>query len=106
MNERERALMQRQSALLQRSAVLRERWADDAAGFAPAFGTADLALDGWRWLHAHPQWPGGLLLLALVVRPRRLWRWGWRAAWVWRLWRRARPWATPWLHAARRVWDG
>lgn len=106
MKERERALLERQSVLLQRSALLRDRWGRDAAGFLPAFGAVDLAADGWRWLRAHPEWPAGVLLLAVALRPRRLWRWGWRAAWAWRMWRRARPWAAPWLRAARRVWDG
>lgn len=106
MKERERALLQRQSLLLQRSALLRERWEQDAGAFAPSFAAADLAVDGWRWLRTHPEWPGGLLLLTLAVRPRRLWRWSWRAAWAWRLWRRARPWAAPWWRAAQRVWGG
>ncbi len=106
MTESERSLLKRQSVLLQRSAMLRTRWTRDAVGFAPAIGVVDFAVDGWRWLRLHPQWPAGLLVLALAVRPRRLWRWGWRAAWAWRAWRRVRPWTTPWLRASRRVWGG
>lgn len=106
MKKSERSLLERQSQLLQRSALLRDRWGRQALALAPPLALADHVVGGWRWLRSHPELPAAALLLSVAVRPRRLWRWGLRAVWTWRLWRRARPWLRPWMRAAGRLWGG
>ena len=82
-----RSLQRRRESLLVRSAGLRARLGRQAEGLAAPLALADLALDGWRWLRAHPQWPVAAVTVWVVVRPRRALRWLGRA---WSLWRGAR----------------
>jgi hypothetical protein len=40
--------------------------------------------EGWRWLRAHPEAPIAAFVVVAVLRPRRVWRWGWKLWWGWR----------------------
>jgi YqjK-like protein len=87
--ERHRQELQlRRERLRMRSAELRLTIADRSQAFAPPLALADQAQAGVRWLRAHPEWPLGTLALLLVMRPRRVLRWGGRLWMGWRLWRR------------------
>ncbi len=82
-----RALQRRREALLVRSAGLRARLSRQTEALAAPLALVDLALDGWRWLRMHPQWPLAAVTVWVVVRPRRALRGLGR---VWSLWRAAR----------------
>jgi hypothetical protein len=89
--DRRTRLAARRQALLQRSGELRERLALQGRALQPAFGWADQAREGWRWLQAHP-WVG-LVAAAVLVwrRPRAVWRGAWLVWRGWRLWQRWAP---------------
>lgn len=67
---------------------LRADFARNAAGLAPAFGVADCAADGVRWLRRHPQVIVAAGVALVVARPRRAWRWARRAFVGWKVWRK------------------
>jgi hypothetical protein len=79
----------RREQLLLRSATLRGQLARDAQVLQAPLALADSVRDGLRWLRQNPEWPLGGVLLLLVLKPRRTWRWISRGWWAWRLWRRA-----------------
>jgi len=85
-------LQQRQWQLLQRSAQLRGDVAQAWQGVQRPLSAADLVLAGWLWLRRHPELPLVATLVLVVLRPRRVWRWGGRLWWVWRRWRRVQRW--------------
>ena len=64
----------------------------DATRHRIALLAADLVLAGWFWLRRHPELPLVATLVLVVLRPRRVWRWGGRLWWVWRRWRRVQRW--------------
>jgi len=80
----------RRERLLLRSAALRVQLARDAQGLATPLAIADTVGDAARWLWRHPEWPLGALVMLVVLRPRRAWRWASRGWWAWRLWQRGR----------------
>lgn len=85
MNERRvKALAVRQQLLQSRSATLRGSLAVDAAVLQRRLDLADRVREGWRWLLAHPEAPLATLVVLVVMRPRRVWRWGWKLWWGWR----------------------
>lgn len=86
--ERVMALALRQQVLLLRSTELRGRLAADAAVLQPPLALADRVHEGWRWLRAHPEAPIAAFVVVAVLRPRRVWRWGWKLWWGWRTLRR------------------
>ena len=86
--ERAMALALRQQLLRLRSTELRGRLAADAAVLQPPLALADRVQEGWRWLRANPAAPVAALVVVAVLRPRRVWRWGWKLWWGWRTLRR------------------
>lgn len=82
--ERATALALRQQVLRLRSTELRGRLAADAAVLQPPLALADRVQEGWRWLRANPAAPVAALVVVAVLRPRRVWRWGWKLWWGWR----------------------
>jgi len=86
--ERATALALRQQLLLLRSTELRGRLAADAAVLQPPLALADRVQESWRWLRANPAAPVAALVVVAVLRPRRVWRWGWKLWWGWRTLRR------------------
>jgi hypothetical protein len=86
--ERATALALRQQLLRLRSTELRGRLAADAAVLRQPLAVADRLREGWRWLYAHPEAPVAALVVLAVLRPRRVWRWGWKLWWGWRTVRR------------------
>jgi hypothetical protein len=86
--QRAMALALRQQVLLLRSTELRGRLAADAAVLQPPLALADRVREGWRWLRANPAAPVAALVVVAVLRPRRVWRWGWKLWWGWRTLRR------------------
>lgn len=92
MDHRSRALATQRQRLQQRSAVLRERLAHQTQQLQPALDLAEQARDAGRWLRANPALVAGLVAALVVLRPRRLLRWGLRAWAGWRLLGRARSW--------------
>lgn len=70
------------------SESLRADFGRHAAGLAPAFTGADHAIGGVRWMQRHPQWVVAASVALIVARPKRVWRWGRRALFVWQAWRK------------------
>ena len=86
------ALMLRQQQLLIRSAQLRMSFAEQTQVLKRPLALADDARAGMQWLMRNPQWPLGVLVFAIVVRPARALRWGGRAWWAWKTIQRAQSW--------------
>lgn len=55
-----------------------------------ALARGDDVLRGVDWLKHHPAAIGAALAAAIVVSPRRTWRWGKRAFFLWRGWQAVR----------------
>ncbi len=87
--QRATALALRQQVLLLRSTELRGRLATDASAvLRRPLALADRVQEGWRWLRANPAAPIAAVVVVAVLRPRRVWRWGWKLWWSWRTLRR------------------
>ena len=87
--QRAAALALRQQVLLLRSTELRGRLAADASAvLRRPLAFADRVQEGWRWLRANPAAPIAAVVVVAVLRPRRVWRWGWKLWWGWRTLRR------------------
>jgi hypothetical protein len=69
---------------------LRADFGFNAAGLAPAFAGADLAIDGVHWVRRNPEVVVAVLVALVVIRPSRAWRWGRRAFIGWQAWRKLR----------------
>lgn len=87
--QRRRELQLRRELLRLRSAELRLSLHLHARALETPLAIADEARAGARWLREHPEWPLGALATLLVLRPRRVLRWGGRLWWGWRMWHRA-----------------
>ena len=90
MNDRAHELALRQGELRARIALQRAALASHSCGLERVLGTADMALAGVDWLKAHPEVVGVTVAVVVVVSPRRTWRWGKRAFYVWRGWQTVR----------------
>ncbi|MDH4289755.1 MAG: YqjK-like family protein [Aquincola sp.] len=88
MSGRALALARRQQVLLARSAELRIHAATQLSVLRPPLDLADQFRSGWHWLRTHPEWPIGVAIMVVVLRPRRALRWGLRLWSGWRLLRR------------------
>ena len=90
MNERLLELAVRRGELKARCAQQREALAATMRPVVDALGMADQAVLGAgklkAWLSGHPTWVAGGLAALLAIRPRRAWRWGKRAFFLWRGW--------------------
>ena len=83
-------LVVRQQRLLLRSAQLRLALAAQVQVLKGPLAVADQARSGLKWLYNNPRWPLGVLLVLLVLRPRRIVLWGGRAWWAWASFKRVR----------------
>jgi hypothetical protein len=89
--DRHRELELRRARLLARSTELRMAVGQQAQVLRTPLAVADQVRDGARWLRQHPEWPIGALVVLVILRPRRVFRWSSRLFWGWQMWRRARP---------------
>ena len=80
----------RHGALRERIAAQRQTLFSHAGPLESALGGIDKALAGVDWLKAHPAAVGVAVALAVAASPKRAWRWGSRAFFVWRGWRSVR----------------
>jgi hypothetical protein len=87
MNARALELASRRGALRERIDAQRAALGVHADGLAAAGARADALLRGVDWLKQHPLAVGAAVLALVVARPRRAWRWGGRALFLWRGWR-------------------
>lgn len=69
---------------------LRADFSRHAAGLAPAFAGADIAVEGFRWARRNPQFVIAAGVALLVARPKRVWRWARRGFIGWQAWRKLR----------------
>jgi len=86
--EEELELTRRRERALMRSAELRTTLAQQARVLEAPLAAADKARAAARWLVAHPEWPVGVLVAWVVLRPHRAMRWAVRLWWGWRAWQR------------------
>ncbi|MDR2678707.1 MAG: YqjK-like family protein [Zoogloeaceae bacterium] len=78
MNARLLELREQRGQLRARCANGRETLAQHADVFKPAFAVAELVWSGTKWVKQHPALTGSALAVALLLKPRRLWRlWRW-----------------------------
>ena len=68
-------LLRRREQLLLRSSRLRDDWSRQVQALRTPLHRADQVRDGADWLLQHPEWPIGVALVILVLRPRRTMRW-------------------------------
>ena len=92
MSARESELALRRQLLLTRSAALRATLAEQAVVLEAPLAAADRVHAGARWLVRQRGWILGGVVVVLVLRPRRAWRWARFGWWLWRSARRAQPW--------------
>lgn len=90
MNEKLLELAARRGALGVRIATQRRTLAHEAEALSGVFSAADAVLRGAEWLKQHPMAVGAAVAGAVVVRPRRAFRWAKRGFLVWRGWRTLR----------------
>ncbi len=83
-------LVLRQQRLLIRSAQLRGDMASLSQAFVRPLAIADQARTGLQWLYGNPHWPVGVLVVLIVLRPRRALVWSGRVWWGWRMFHRFR----------------
>lgn len=88
MTPQAETLERRQLRLLVRSGELRRQFAQDTQAWQQPLAVADQVQAGWRWLRAHPEVPLAAVAVMALLRPRRVWRLGWRVWAGWRLWQR------------------
>jgi hypothetical protein len=89
---RKEVLLLRRQSLQLRSAELRLRVERDVMRLAPSLALADRGVAGLRWLREHPEWSLGAAMVMVLLKPRRVLRWGMRLWWGWRTARRALEW--------------
>jgi hypothetical protein len=68
-------LVQRRERLLLRSAQLRTDWSQQVQALRAPLGVADRARAGVQWLARNPEWPLGVALVVVLLRPGRALRW-------------------------------
>ena len=82
-------LTRRRERLRLSSRQLREDWSRQVQALRSPLGLADRARDGVQRLAQHPEWPNGVALLVVLVRPGRVLRWAGYALQGYSLYRRA-----------------
>lgn len=65
------------------STRLREQFSHHAGGVVPLCAAADQVGGGLRWLQRRPEIVVGVLVAAVVARPRRIWQLARRSFFVW-----------------------
>ena len=76
-------LLRRREDLLLRSGRLRQEWSQQVQALRAPLGVADRAREAVRWLAGHPEWPVGVLVVIVLLRPARALRW---SAYAWQGW--------------------
>lgn len=76
----------RKQRLVMRSDTLREAIAADTAPLLPLFTASDKVVDGFHWLKARPGVVAGIAVVAAVLRPKTIFRWGRRGLFAWKAW--------------------
>jgi hypothetical protein len=76
--DREQQLLHRREQLVARSGQLRGDLVAHAGRLAPQGLLMGGAGRAWQWVQRHPQWVAGGVVVLLVLRPQRVWRWGGR----------------------------
>jgi hypothetical protein len=82
-------VLRRRERLLHRSSLLRAQWSQQVQVLRAPLGVADQARAGAQWLLQHPEWPLGVAVLLIVLRPGRALRWASYAVQGYGLYRRA-----------------
>jgi hypothetical protein len=75
VNEAQARLLQRREQLMLRSTRLRQDLSTQVQVLRRPLGVVDQARDGLHWLARHPEWPLGVALLLVLMRPGRVLRW-------------------------------
>jgi hypothetical protein len=76
-------LLRRREELLLRSGRLRQEWSQQVQALRAPLGVADRAREAAHWLVRHPEWPLGVLVVIVLLRPARALRW---SAYAWQGW--------------------
>lgn len=90
MNERLLELAHRHGALQARIAEQRRQLAQHVVPIEAALARGDALRHALAWLKAHPGAVGSAVAVAVVLRPRRMWRWARRGFVLWRGWQAVR----------------
>lgn len=90
MSTRQVELALKKQRLLLECASQRYQLAEYAKGMSPVFSTADRVVEVTSWLRQHPAAVAASGLAIMVMRPRALWRLGWRGFAAWRFVRKLR----------------
>ena len=77
-------LLLRQQRLLIRSTELRLQLRADLQRLQGPAAVADQVRSALLWLYQNPLWPAGVLVLLLVVKPRRALVWAGKLWWLWK----------------------
>jgi hypothetical protein len=77
--------------LIERSAHLRRRIEQESHAVQRVCHAADQVGDSVRKVRAHPEWVFAGVLALIVLKPKRLWRWGKTGVFVWRGYATLRP---------------
>jgi hypothetical protein len=85
-------LLERRAYWIAQSELQRDLVAQESQRLVvPTLQQVDKLRDAASWLRQRPWLLGAGLATAVVLRPRRAWRWLRRGWSVWRLWQRLRP---------------
>lgn len=87
---RRQALALRKERLLLRSEQLRDEVTAQSQALVPWLQLAEAPRSAWDWGRTHPLMVAVALAGLAIWRPRRVWRWGWRAWSVYRWWQSLR----------------
>lgn len=77
-------LQLRQQHLLIRSTELRLQLRSDVQRLERPAAWADQFKAALLWLYQHPQWPVGVLVLLLILKPKRALSWTGKLWWLWK----------------------
>lgn len=77
-------LQLRQQRLLIRSTELRLQLRADLQRLQGPAAVADQVKSAFLWLYQNPLWPAGVLLLLMVLKPRRALVWTGKLWWLWK----------------------
>lgn len=90
MNSKLLELATRHGALKARIDEQRRTLARQAVPLEIALAKGDTVLRGVDWLKHHPATIGAAVAAAVVMRPKRAWRWAKRSFFLWRSWQAIR----------------